>query len=94
LVLLTGYAINDVYIGNGAHPILLAMQVSINEGDEVLVPLPDYPFDNVGGAAGGSLSITQDEAPTGTLIWLILRAKSPPNAGHRGDQSQQPNQAV
>ncbi|MFC5407746.1 pyridoxal phosphate-dependent aminotransferase [Larkinella bovis] len=38
-------AINDVLIGNGVSElILLTMQALINEGDEVLVPSPDYPL--------------------------------------------------
>ena len=37
--------INDIYIGNGVSElILLTMQALINEGDEVLVPSPDYPL--------------------------------------------------
>ncbi len=42
---LPGVSINDVFIGNGVSElILLAMQALINEGDEVLVPSPDYPL--------------------------------------------------
>lgn len=42
---LPGVTINDVYIGNGVSElILLSMQALINEGDEVLVPSPDYPL--------------------------------------------------
>ncbi|WP_234734055.1 pyridoxal phosphate-dependent aminotransferase [Tellurirhabdus bombi] len=38
-------AINDIFIGNGVSElILLSMQALINEGDEVLVPSPDYPL--------------------------------------------------
>lgn len=37
--------INDIFIGNGVSElILLSMQALINEGDEVLVPSPDYPL--------------------------------------------------
>lgn len=42
---LPGITINDIYIGNGVSElILLAMQALINEGDEVLIPSPDYPL--------------------------------------------------
>lgn len=42
---LPGITINDIFIGNGVSElILLAMQALINEGDEVLVPAPDYPL--------------------------------------------------
>ncbi len=38
-------AINDIFIGNGVSElIILSMQALINEGDEVLVPSPDYPL--------------------------------------------------
>jgi alanine-synthesizing transaminase len=42
---LPGIAINDIYIGNGVSElIMLSMQALLNEGDEVLVPSPDYPL--------------------------------------------------
>jgi alanine-synthesizing transaminase len=37
--------IDDVYLGNGASElIVLSMQALINNGDEVLIPAPDYPL--------------------------------------------------
>lgn len=40
-----GVDLEDVYIGNGVSElILLTMQALINDGDEVLVPSPDYPL--------------------------------------------------
>nr|WP_284700793.1 pyridoxal phosphate-dependent aminotransferase [Robbsia betulipollinis] len=37
--------LDDIYIGNGASElIVMAMQGLLNEGDEVLVPAPDYPL--------------------------------------------------
>lgn len=37
--------INDIYTGNGvSEMILMAMQGLLNNGDEVLVPSPDYPL--------------------------------------------------
>ncbi|AQG82412.1 pyridoxal phosphate-dependent aminotransferase [Spirosoma montaniterrae] len=42
---LPGITINDIYIGNGVSElIMLAMQALLNEGDEVLIPTPDYPL--------------------------------------------------
>ncbi len=36
---------NDIYLGNGvSEMIMMAMQGLLNEGDEVLVPAPDYPL--------------------------------------------------
>jgi alanine-synthesizing transaminase len=37
--------INDIYTGNGVSElIVMAMQGLLNNGDEVLVPMPDYPL--------------------------------------------------
>ncbi|SMC29765.1 alanine-synthesizing transaminase [Andreprevotia lacus DSM 23236] len=37
--------VDDIYIGNGASElIVMAMQGLLNNGDEVLVPAPDYPL--------------------------------------------------
>ena len=37
--------IEDIYIGNGVSElILMAMQAFLNSGDEVLIPMPDYPL--------------------------------------------------
>jgi alanine-synthesizing transaminase len=38
-------AIDDIFIGNGVSElIVMAMQGLLNSGDEVLVPMPDYPL--------------------------------------------------
>ena len=40
-----GVGIEDIYIGNGASElILLGMNALLDDGDEVLVPAPDYPL--------------------------------------------------
>ncbi|WP_027469065.1 pyridoxal phosphate-dependent aminotransferase [Deefgea rivuli] len=37
--------VDDIYIGNGASElIVMSMQGLLNDGDEVLVPMPDYPL--------------------------------------------------
>ncbi len=37
--------IDDIYLGNGVSELItLAMQALLNDGDEVLVPAPDYPL--------------------------------------------------
>jgi alanine-synthesizing transaminase len=37
--------INDIFIGNGASElILMSMNALLNDGDEILVPMPDYPL--------------------------------------------------
>jgi alanine-synthesizing transaminase len=38
-------SVDDIYIGNGVSElIVMAMQALLNEGDEILVPSPDYPL--------------------------------------------------
>ncbi|MBJ7379792.1 MAG: pyridoxal phosphate-dependent aminotransferase [Polynucleobacter sp.] len=40
-----GVTLDDIYTGNGASElIVLAMNALLNDGDEVLVPAPDYPL--------------------------------------------------
>lgn len=40
-----GVGINDIYTGNGvSEMITMAMQGLLNNGDEILVPAPDYPL--------------------------------------------------
>lgn len=37
--------VNDVYIGNGCSELIVqSMQALLNNGDEILVPAPDYPL--------------------------------------------------
>ncbi|KGQ71461.1 aminotransferase [Chelonobacter oris] len=38
-------SVNDVYIGNGVSELItMSMQALLNDGDEILVPMPDYPL--------------------------------------------------
>lgn len=40
-----GVGLDDIYLGNGASElIVMAMNALLNNGDEVLVPAPDYPL--------------------------------------------------
>jgi alanine-synthesizing transaminase len=37
--------VNDIYIGNGVSElIVMSMQALLNQGDEILIPAPDYPL--------------------------------------------------
>lgn len=56
--------VGDIYLGNGASElIVMAMQALLNQGDEVLIPAPDYPLwtaaVNLGG--GNPVHYTCDE---------------------------------
>ncbi|MFT4269241.1 MAG: pyridoxal phosphate-dependent aminotransferase [Xenophilus sp.] len=40
-----GVTLEDIYLGNGASElIVMAVNALLNEGDELLVPMPDYPL--------------------------------------------------
>ncbi|MEZ0068961.1 alanine-synthesizing transaminase [Streptacidiphilus sp. MAP12-20] len=42
---LPGLSVEDVYIGNGVSELIqMAMQALLDDGDEILVPSPDYPL--------------------------------------------------
>lgn len=42
---ISGVTIDDIYIGNGASElIVMSMNALLNNGDEVLIPSPDYPL--------------------------------------------------
>lgn len=43
--LLEAIDVSDVYLGNGVSElIVMTMQALLNDGDEVLIPMPDYPL--------------------------------------------------
>ncbi len=51
---IAGVGMDDIYIGNGVSElIVLAMQGLLNDGDEVLVPAPDYPLWTAAVSLGG-----------------------------------------
>ena len=40
-----GVTIDDIYTGNGVSELInLSMQALLNDGDEILIPAPDYPL--------------------------------------------------
>ena len=40
-----GVTLNDIYTGNGASELIeISLDALLNEGDEVLIPTPDYPL--------------------------------------------------
>jgi alanine-synthesizing transaminase len=42
---IAGVEINDIYLGNGVSElIVMVMQALANDGDEILIPAPDYPL--------------------------------------------------
>ena len=53
---ISGVTLDDIFIGNGVSElIVMVMQGLLNDGDEVLVPAPDYPLWTAGvSLAGGT----------------------------------------
>ena len=51
---IAGVTIDDIFVGNGVSElIVMAMQALLNNGDEVLVPAPDYPLWTAAVSLGG-----------------------------------------
>ena len=50
-----GVTVDDVYLGNGASELIqMSMQALLNNGDELLIPTPDFPlYTAVVGLSGG-----------------------------------------
>jgi len=50
-----GVSVDDVYLGNGASELIqIAMSALLNDGDEMLIPTPDFPlYTAVVGLSGG-----------------------------------------
>ncbi|HRD95909.1 MAG TPA: pyridoxal phosphate-dependent aminotransferase [Rubrivivax sp.] len=51
-----GVTVDDVYLGNGASELIqMSMQALLNDGDELLIPAPDFPlYTAVVGLSGGT----------------------------------------
>ncbi|AVV34724.1 MULTISPECIES: pyridoxal phosphate-dependent aminotransferase [Cobetia] len=66
-----GVGIEDIYVGNGVSElIVLAMQALLDDGDELLVPAPDYPLWTAAANLAGGRAVhylcdeAQDWAPS------------------------------
>jgi len=65
-----GVTVDDVYLGNGASElIVMSMNALLNDGDEVLIPAPDYPLYTAAVSLSGGTA-----APSKGLPSLKLRA--------------------
>jgi len=50
--------IDDIYLGNGVSELItMAMQALLNNGDEVLIPAPDYPLWTASVSLGGGTPV-------------------------------------
>jgi alanine-synthesizing transaminase len=79
---IAGVGIEDIYIGNGVSELIgMSMQALLNNGDEVLVPAPDYPLWTASvSLAGGTARHYLCDEGAGWLPDLDdIRAKLTPN---------------
>jgi alanine-synthesizing transaminase len=70
---IAGVTVDDIIIGNGVSElIVMAMQALLNNGDEVLVPMPDYPLWTAAATlAGGTAKHYLCDEATGWLPDLV-----------------------
>ena len=65
---ITGVTIEDVFIGNGVSElIVMAMQALLNNGDEMLIPAPDYPLWTAAVTLSGGSAVHYMKRRTGWL---------------------------
>ncbi|THF66995.1 pyridoxal phosphate-dependent aminotransferase [Pseudothauera nasutitermitis] len=77
-----GVDIEDIYIGNGVSElIVMAMNALLNQGDEVLVPAPDYPLWTAAVSLSGGRPVHYlcDEASGWMPDIADMRARITPN---------------
>ena len=89
------FDVDDVYLGNGASELItMTLQALLDNGDQVLIPAPDYPLWTASHLAGrrhaGALPVRRDAG-------LDARHRRPgvedhrPHQGDRRDQPEQPD---
>lgn len=74
--------VNDVYIGNGVSELItMSMQALLNEGDEILIPSPDYPLWTAAATLAGGKAVHYlcDEENEWQPDLADIRAKITPN---------------
>ncbi|HQN64482.1 MAG TPA: pyridoxal phosphate-dependent aminotransferase [Methylophilus sp.] len=77
-----GVTVDDIIIGNGVSElIVMAMQGLLNNGDEVLVPMPDYPLWTAAATLAGGKAVHYlcDEANEWLPDLQDIEAKITPN---------------
>lgn len=76
-----GVTIDDIYLGNGASDLItMAVTALLNDGDELLVPAPDYPLWTASAslASGKPIHYLCDEADNWNPSLADIRAKITP----------------
>ena len=85
--------VEDIYLGNGVSElIVMAMQGLLDNGDEVLIPAPDYPLWTAAASLAGG---TRRALRLRRAVGLGARPRRHPQQGHRPhprDRRHQPQQ--
>jgi alanine-synthesizing transaminase len=79
---IAGVSLDDIYLGNGASDlIMMATNALIDNGDELLVPAPDYPLWTAAASLSGGKPVHYlcDEANDWMPDLADIRAKITPN---------------
>jgi alanine-synthesizing transaminase len=77
-----GVTVDDVYLGNGASELItMSLNALLNNGDEVLIPAPDYPLYTASVALSGGTPVHYlcDEQSDWLPDIADIRAKVTPN---------------
>ena len=70
--------VDDVWLGNGVSELIpVALNALLNEGDEVLIPAPDYPLWTASTSLSGGTPVHYlcDEAMAGCRTWTTFDPK-------------------
>ncbi len=79
---IAGVEVNDIYLGNGVSElIVMVMQALANDGDEILIPAPDYPLWTAATTLAGGTAVHYrcDEQSDWYPDLADIRAKITPN---------------
>ena len=90
-----GVTLDDIYLGNGASElIVMATNALLDDGDELLLPAPDYPLWTAAVSLSGGTPVHYlcDEANGWMPDLDDIRAQDhAAHQGHRGHQPEQPD---
>jgi alanine-synthesizing transaminase len=87
---ITGISAEEVFIGNGVSELIdLCLRALLNDGDEVLIPSPDYPLWSAAVTLNGARRSTTRAVPR-TTSCRIRRDRGADHAQNPGDRRHQP----
>jgi alanine-synthesizing transaminase len=95
---IAGVTLDDIYLGNGASELItMATNTLLDNGDELLLPMPDYPLWTASTSLSGGTPVHYlcDEANGWMPDLADIRSKITfAHQGHCGDQSQQSHRGL